>query len=346
LLLPLHEHYRRKKCLTALAGPVVDRWAGNCAATAVRASKVLRLNGQLGQELLLENDITTALRTSLGCAPRIAVITIVRQPADVLFSKYETPGFEDLRRGTIRMPPQPGAGRRRPDVENTSGAEGEAMCLETLQDVAAGAVLRHSGHIARNVDVAETTDAWRLIRYQDFVRDPDAVAKDIHSWLGMPPAPPHEHSRGLRRVFGAFSKAYSTERRAQFTFGDACDEIVPTRWDYTPPSCALLIADLKLERVCGKRRVRARLREERLAAAATNPEKRRKNPRLRGAKERLAAAAANPEAKRALCMELQKWIKAGKGQCKPGQGMFCNALGKCFTKGACTLCETDGWRVS
>lgn len=190
---------------------------------------------------------------------------------------------------------EPGAGRRRPDVENTSGAEGEAMCLETLQDVAAGAVLRHSGPISRNSDVAETTDAWRLIRYQDFVRDPDAFAKDIHSWLGLPPAPPHEHSRGLRRVFGAFSKAYSTERRAQFTFGDACDEIVPTRWDYTPPSCALVIADLELERVCGKRRVRARLREERLAAAVTNPEKRRKIPASAG---RRSASPRRPRIRR------------------------------------------------
>ena len=41
LLLPQHEQYRRKKCLSALAGPVLDRWAGNCAATAVRASKVI-----------------------------------------------------------------------------------------------------------------------------------------------------------------------------------------------------------------------------------------------------------------------------------------------------------------
>jgi hypothetical protein len=121
------------------------------------------------------------------------------------------------------------------------------------------------------------------------------------------------------------SKAYSTERRT-YTFGDACDEIAPAPWRKVPPSCALVIADLELDRVCGKRRVRAR---------------------LRGAKEHLAAAAANPEAKRVLCMALQQRVKAGKGLCKPGRGMFCNALeGKCFAKGACTLCENDGWRVS
>ena len=121
--------YRQRACLDGLAGRVVDRWSQECAATTVRASKLIRLNGQLGEELLLRNNITSALSAALGCAPRVAVIMIVRHPADVLLSNYETTGLQGLR-GTIRMPPLRGI------REKLYGAEGEAMCLETLQDLA------------------------------------------------------------------------------------------------------------------------------------------------------------------------------------------------------------------
>ena len=205
-------------------------------------------------------------------------------------------------------------------------AEGEAMCLETLQDLAVGAALRQSGNYSRKIDVAETTDAWRLVRYQDIVRRaPAAVANEIHEWLGLPPAPPG------RPTFGASSKAYSTERRrAEFVFGDACDEIAPTGWAYTPPSCALVIADLGLERVCVRSGHRDRPRRKSESRINSS-----------GAKERFAAAATNPEAKSALCMALQQRIEAGEGRCVPGRGIFCNARKQCFAKGACTLCEGD-----
>ena len=49
---------------------------------------------------------------------------------------------------------------------------------------------RAHGRIPRALDVAETNDAWRLIRYPDLVRDAAAVVADIHAWLGLPPAPP------------------------------------------------------------------------------------------------------------------------------------------------------------
>ena len=48
----------------------------------------------------------------------------------------------------------------------------------------------------------------------------------------------------------ASTKAYSTERRSKYAFGHACEAIAPTPWNEEPPSCTLVIQDLKLERVC------------------------------------------------------------------------------------------------
>ena len=311
----------RRKCRIELSEELASAWARACRSAPVRAAKEIRLNGKLGLSILVHQYLTTPLTDSFGCAPRIAVIQLVRHPADVLVSNYETPGLEGLH-GTIRMPPQRG------DRGMIRIAEGEAMCLETLQDLAAGAALRQSGNYSRVIDVAETTDAWRLVRYQDIVRrDPAAVANEIHAWLGLPPAPPG------RPAFGASWKAYSTERRrAEFVFGDACEAIAPTGWVYTPPSCALVIADLGLERVCVRSGHRDRPRRE--SESRINSTRSRDRVRLRGAKERFAGAATNP-----LCMALQQRIEAGEGRCVPGRGMFCNARGQCFAKGACTLCS-------
>ena len=158
-------------------------------------------------------------------------------------------------------------------------------------------------------------------------RDPAAVANEIHAWLGLPPAPPG------RPAFGVSWKAYSTERRrAEFVFGDACEAIAPTGWVYTPPSCALVIADLGLERVCVRsgHRYRPRRKSE---SRINSTRSRDKSPPPRGEGALRRGGHTNP-----LCMALQRRIEAGEGRCVPGRGMFCNARGQCFAKGACTLC--------
>ena len=70
--------------------------------------------------------------------------------------------------------------------------------------------------------------------------------------------------------------------------------------------------------------------------------------RLAGA-ERAAAAsraavAAALEKRAALrqdpkCIALDESVRAGKGTCKPGKGIFCNARHRCYGNSACALCE-------
>ena len=47
--------------------------------------------------------------------------------------------------------------------------------------------------------------------------------------------------------------------------------------------------------------------------------------------------ARNPTT-RATCVELDKSVHEGKGKCKPGKGIFCNAR-NCWAKKECALCE-------
>ena len=50
-----------------------------------------------------------------------------------------------------------------------------------------------------------------------------------------------------------------------------------------------------------------------------------------------AALRRNPTT-RATCVELDKSVHEGKGKCKPGKGIFCNAR-NCWAKKECALCE-------
>ena len=66
--------------------------------------------------------------------------------------------------------------------------------------------------------------------------------------------------------------------------------------------------------------------------------------RLAGAAQ---AAAATREAvarhvalrQNPTCVELDESVRAGKGKCKPGKGIFCNARHRCYGNSACALCE-------
>jgi len=49
----------------------------------------------------------------------------------------------------------------------------------TLDAQAAGAVLRDAPRVRRKEDAAEISDAWRLVRYQDVVRDAAGVRAQI-----------------------------------------------------------------------------------------------------------------------------------------------------------------------
>ena len=69
--------------------------------------------------------------------------------------------------------------------------------------------------------------------------------------------------------------------------------------------------------------------------------------RLVGADQAAAAtrtAVAAALAKRAAlrrnpkCIALDKSVREGKGKCKPGKGIFCNAR-NCWAKKECALCE-------
>jgi len=69
------------------------------------------------------------------------------------------------------------------------------------------------------------------------------------------------------------------------------------------------------------------------------------------AKGRLAGAAMAAAATRAAvarhvelrrnptCAALAKSVREGKGKCRPGKGIFCNARHRCYGNSACALCE-------
>jgi hypothetical protein len=66
--------------------------------------------------------------------------------------------------------------------------------------------------------------------------------------------------------------------------------------------------------------------------------------RLAGAAQ---AAAATREAvaghvvlrQNPKCIALDESVRAGKGTCRPGKGIFCNARNRCYRNSACALCE-------
>ena len=39
------------------------------------------------------------------------------------------------------------------------------------------------------------------------------------------------------------------------------------------------------------------------------------------------------------CIALDESVRAGKGKCRPGKGIFCNARHRCYKNSACALCE-------
>ena len=47
-----------------------------------------------------------------------------------------------------------------------------------------------------------------------------------------------------------------------------------------------------------------------------------------------AALRQNPK-----CIALDESVRAGKGKCRPGKGIFCNARHRCYKNSACALCE-------
>ena len=51
-----------------------------------------------------------------------------------------------------------------------------------------------------------------------------------------------------------------------------------------------------------------------------------------------AALRRNPTTA-ATCVALDESVRAGKGTCKPGKGIFCNARHRCYGNSACALCE-------
>ena len=60
------------------------------------------------------------------------------------------------------------------------------------------------------------------------------------------------------------------------------------------------------------------------------------------ASETRAALRRNP-----TCVLLDKSVREGKGKCRPGKGVFCNARHRCYGNSACRLCEPTAavqWR--
>ena len=55
---------------------------------------------------------------------------------------------------------------------------------------------------------------------------------------------------------------------------------------------------------------------------------------MAAALEKRAALRQNPK-----CIALDKSVREGKGKCKPGKGIFCNARHRCYGNSACALCE-------
>ena len=54
----------------------------------------------------------------------------------------------------------------------------------------------------------------------------------------------------------------------------------------------------------------------------------------REAVARHVALRQNPK-----CIALDESVRAGKGTCRPGKGIFCNARNRCYRNSACALCE-------
>ena len=54
----------------------------------------------------------------------------------------------------------------------------------------------------------------------------------------------------------------------------------------------------------------------------------------RAAVARHVALRRNPK-----CIALDESVRAGKGKCRPGKGIFCNARHRCYGNSACALCE-------
>jgi len=80
-----------------------------------------------------------------------------------------------------------------------------------------------------------------------------------------------------------------------------------------------------------------------LAAVAAKAKGRLAGAERAAAASRAAVAAAlkkraalrqNPK-----CIALDESVRAGKGTCKPGKGIFCNARHRCYGNSACALCE-------
>ena len=84
-----------------------------------------------------------------------------------------------------------------------------------------------------------------------------------------------------------------------------------------------------------------------LAAVAAKAKGRLAGAERAAAASRAAVAAAlkkraalrqNPTTA-ATCVALDESVRAGKGTCRPGKGIFCNARHRCYGSSACALCE-------
>ena len=74
-------------------------------------------------------------------------------------------------------------------------------------------------------------------------------------------------------------------------------------------------------------KAKGRLAGDAMAAAGTRAA-------VAAALEKRAALRQNPK-----CIALDESVRAGKGTCKPGKGIFCNARHRCYGNSACALCE-------
>ena len=83
-----------------------------------------------------------------------------------------------------------------------------------------------------------------------------------------------------------------------------------------------------------------------LAAVAARAKGRLAGAARAAAVTRTALAATLPKAvaraalrRNPTCVTLDKSVREGKGKCKPGKGVFCNARHRCYGNSACKLCE-------
>ena len=74
-------------------------------------------------------------------------------------------------------------------------------------------------------------------------------------------------------------------------------------------------------------KAKGRLAGDAMAAAGTRAA-------VAAALEKRAALRQNPK-----CIALDESVRAGKGKCRPGKGIFCNARHRCYGNSACALCE-------